>query len=165
MEVKPLYIYPNKTRMRLFFFSGFALMALSGLLIYFSIYFWAYLLFFVGLFNLFMNFKKAFLNDPVLIIDKLGITDNMNFPTLGLIEWDLIKEVTLASRKCAQFPPYLARVSRVCAVSASGASHTHHFQRTIQTSTTILIAMSFRYYSRPHWVNMNVINFLLNYKV
>jgi hypothetical protein len=80
--------------MRLFFFSGFALMALSGLLIYFSIYFWAYLLFFVGLFNLFMNVKKAFLNDPVLIVDKLGITDNMNFPTLGLIEWDLIKEVT-----------------------------------------------------------------------
>lgn len=92
MEIKPLYIYPNKTRMRLFFFSGIAFILLSGLLIYFSIYFWAYALFFLGVFNLFFNFKKAFLNDPVLIVDKNGITDNMNFPSMGFIEWALIKE-------------------------------------------------------------------------
>lgn len=90
MDVKPLYIYPNKTRVRLFFFSGFFFWGISALLIYFGIYFWAYFLFFAGLFNLLMNFRKAFLNGPVLIVDKNGITDYMNFPRLGFIPWNNI---------------------------------------------------------------------------
>jgi len=39
MQTKPLNIYPNKTRVRLFFFSGFVLFAISATLIYFGIYF------------------------------------------------------------------------------------------------------------------------------
>lgn len=93
MDVKPLYIYPNKTRMRLFFFSGFVFIGISAALIYFGIYFWAYALFFLGLFNLLFNFKKAFLNSPLLIVDKEGVTDNMNFPSMGIIKWEDIKEV------------------------------------------------------------------------
>ena len=90
MDIKPLYIYPNKTRALLFFLSGFLLWAIGGILIYFSIYFWAYFLLFVGLFNFAMNFKKAFLNGPVLVVDKDGITDYMNFPRLGFIPFDNI---------------------------------------------------------------------------
>lgn len=90
MDVKPLYIYPNKTRIRLFFFSGFLFWLIAAVLIYFGVYFWAYFLFFAGLFNLLMNFKKAFLNGPVLIVDKDGITDHMNFPRLGFIPWENI---------------------------------------------------------------------------
>ena len=93
MDVKPLYIYPNKTRMRIFFFSGFLLIGISAALIYFGIYFWAYVLFFVALFNFFANFKKAFMNSPVLIIDQEGITDQMNIPKLGFIKWEDVKEV------------------------------------------------------------------------
>lgn len=92
MDVKPLYIYPNKTRIRLFFFSGFLFWGVSALLIYFGVYFWAYFLFFAGLFNLGMNFRKAFLNGPVLVVNKEGIQDYMNFPQLGFIPWDNIQK-------------------------------------------------------------------------
>lgn len=32
------------------------------------------------------------MNAPVLIIDENGITDNMNFPTLGFVEWENVLE-------------------------------------------------------------------------
>ena len=95
MAINPLYIYPNKTRMRLFFFSGFHFLFLGAVLFHFGLYTLAGVCILGGLLNFFVNFSKAFSNAPALIVSEEGITDNMNFPSLGFIPLENIKEAKL----------------------------------------------------------------------
>lgn len=91
METKEILIYPNLKRVRLFFFSGFVFFLLAALFAWLGIYFWTIFLVFLGVFNFFFNYGKAFNNEALLKIDDTGIEDNMNFPKLGKIEWQNIK--------------------------------------------------------------------------
>jgi hypothetical protein len=87
----PLYIYPDKLKVRAIFVFGLILIPAAYYLWKYEIYTFSVVLWIAAFFNTIINFPKAFLNKPMLVLDENGIKDHMNMPSVGFIPWSAIK--------------------------------------------------------------------------
>ena len=93
---KELTVYPDKKKMKLILASGILMLPIGILLMFLNVaWLLSPVLVLAGLLNIYNGYKSLVANKPILIINKDGITDNMNTPSLGFIAWKDVEKADL----------------------------------------------------------------------
>jgi hypothetical protein len=92
----PLYIYPNKTKVRVLFAFGLIFIPCAYFLWSYGVYTFSIILWIGGIVTTLFNFPKAFLKKPMLVLDENGITDHMNVPSSGFVPWSAMQRATFS---------------------------------------------------------------------